>query len=125
MSDLKIVVTGASGRMGRTLIREIAYAIPDERREMRAARYLNWRINRLVNTEDTGLIAGVQEGMASPSFQVGPLSDTEVCLRGFVITVGFHRRAQNPQPMIQFLEIRRGHPLGCRFGRQAFQYHAH
>jgi len=66
-----------------TLIREIAYALPDERREMKAARYLNWRINRQVNTEDTVLIERVQRGMASPTFSVGPLSDTEVCLRGF------------------------------------------
>ena len=66
-----------------TLIREIAYALPDDRREMKAARYLNWRINRQVNAEDTVLIAQVQEGMASPSFQVGPLSATETCLRGF------------------------------------------
>ena len=40
-----------------TLIREISYALPDERREMKAARYLNWRINRRVNAEDTALIA--------------------------------------------------------------------
>lgn len=66
-----------------TLIREIAYALPDERREMKAARYLNWRINRQVNVEDTVLIERVQQGMASPTFSVGPLSDTEVCLRGF------------------------------------------
>jgi phenylpropionate dioxygenase-like ring-hydroxylating dioxygenase large terminal subunit len=67
----------------QTLIREIAYALPDDRREMKAARYLNWRINRQVNAEDTALIAQVQQGMASPSFQVGPLSETETCLRGF------------------------------------------
>jgi carnitine monooxygenase subunit len=66
-----------------TLIREIAYVRPDERREMRAARYLNWRINRQVNAEDTKLISDVQKGMASTSFAVGPLSDTEVCLRNF------------------------------------------
>ena len=66
-----------------TLIREIAYALPDDRREMRAARYLNWRINRQVNAEDTVLIERVQQGMASPSFVAGPLSETEVCLRGF------------------------------------------
>ena len=49
-----------------TLIREISYAIPDDRRrEMQAARYLNWRINRRVNAEDTALIEGVQLGMAS------------------------------------------------------------
>lgn len=67
----------------RTLIREIAYAVPDDRREMKAARYLNWRINRQVNAEDSRLIARVQEGMASRSFTVGPLSETEVALRNF------------------------------------------
>ena len=65
------------------LIREISYVLPDERREMKAARYLNWRINRQVNAEDTELIARVQSGMASRSFSVGPLSDKEVCLRHF------------------------------------------
>ena len=61
--------------------------MPDERREMRAARYLNWRINRQVNAEDTALITRVQEGMASRTFSVGPLSDKEVCLRGFAAKV--------------------------------------
>lgn len=66
-----------------TMIREISYAIPDDRREMKAARYLNWRVNRQVNLEDTDLIQRVQDGMASPSFTVGPLSEQEVCLRHF------------------------------------------
>ena len=66
-----------------TLIREIAYALPDDRREMQAARYLNWRINRQVNAEDTELITRVQQGMASKSFTMGPLSDKEVCLKHF------------------------------------------
>lgn len=65
------------------LIREISYALPDDRREMKAARYLNWRINRKVNAEDTVLITRVQQGMASRSFTVGPLSEEEVCLRHF------------------------------------------
>jgi phenylpropionate dioxygenase-like ring-hydroxylating dioxygenase large terminal subunit len=65
------------------LIREISYVLPDERREMRAARYLNWRINRQVNAEDTQLVNRVQAGMASRSFAIGPLSDKEVCLRHF------------------------------------------
>lgn len=65
------------------LIREISYALPDDRREMRAARYLNWRINRQVNAEDTVLITRVQQGMQSRSFSIGPLSDKEVCLRHF------------------------------------------
>jgi phenylpropionate dioxygenase-like ring-hydroxylating dioxygenase large terminal subunit len=72
-----------------TVIREISYALPDAnmpekwRREMRAARYLNWRINRRVNAEDTELITRVQLGMQSPSYVAGPLGTSEVCLRGF------------------------------------------
>ncbi len=70
------------------LIREISYVLPDTpdyqwRREMRVARYLNWRINRQVNAEDTALITRVQQGMASRSFTMGPLSDKEVCLKHF------------------------------------------
>jgi carnitine monooxygenase subunit len=67
----------------RTLIREIAYAHPDARRETRAARYLNWRINRQVNAEDTLLIERVQAGMASSSYVRGPLSPLEPCLAAF------------------------------------------
>lgn len=71
-----------------TVIREIAYVLPDApdapaSREMRAARYLNWRINRQVNAEDSDLIARVQAGMASSSYTSGPLSADEVCLRSF------------------------------------------
>jgi phenylpropionate dioxygenase-like ring-hydroxylating dioxygenase large terminal subunit len=66
-----------------TVIREISYAIRDDRREMRAARHLNWRINRRVNAEDTELIARVQKGMESDSYEPGPLGLSEVCLRSF------------------------------------------
>jgi carnitine monooxygenase subunit len=66
-----------------TLIREIAYAHPDGRREMRAARYLNWRINRRVSVEDKVLIERVQTGMGSRSFSPGPLGRNEVSLRSF------------------------------------------
>jgi phenylpropionate dioxygenase-like ring-hydroxylating dioxygenase large terminal subunit len=66
-----------------TLIREIAYGRPDKRREVRAARHLNWRINRKVNVEDTVLVARVQSGMSSSSFSSGPLSKSEVCLAAF------------------------------------------
>jgi len=67
----------------RTMLREIAYVLPDERREMKAARYLNWRINRRVNIEDKDLIERVQTGMASSGFTAGPLSRSEVALRSF------------------------------------------
>jgi phenylpropionate dioxygenase-like ring-hydroxylating dioxygenase large terminal subunit len=66
-----------------TLVREIAYAHPDERREMRAARYLNWRINRRVSLEDKSLIERVQAGMGSRSYSPGPLAAGEVSLRAF------------------------------------------
>jgi len=66
-----------------TVIREISYALPDGRREMKAARYLNWRINRRVNAEDTELIARVQAGMESPAYVPGPLGTSELCLRSF------------------------------------------
>jgi phenylpropionate dioxygenase-like ring-hydroxylating dioxygenase large terminal subunit len=85
-----------------TLIREISYCLPDARREMRAARYLNWRINRRVNAEDTALIARVQKGMASASFVAGPLARQEVCLRSFGrkmrALIPEARLAQRPAP---------------------------
>jgi phenylpropionate dioxygenase-like ring-hydroxylating dioxygenase large terminal subunit len=67
----------------KTVIREIAYVIPDGRREMQAVRYLNWRINRRVSLEDKALIERVQQGMASRSYTVGPLGDGEVSLKSF------------------------------------------
>jgi phenylpropionate dioxygenase-like ring-hydroxylating dioxygenase large terminal subunit len=66
-----------------SVLREISYALPDDRREMRAVRYLNWRINRRVNAEDTELITRVQLGMQSASYRAGPLGTSEVCLRSF------------------------------------------
>lgn len=67
----------------KSVIREISYGLPDDRREMKAVRYLNWRINRRVNAEDTELITRVQQGMASPTYVAGPLGTSEVCLRSF------------------------------------------
>ena len=61
-----------------TMFREISYALPDaqipenRRREMKAARYLNWRINRQVNAEDTVLIRGCS-GHGSSLYRPGPL----------------------------------------------------
>ena len=46
---------------------------------MKAARYLNWRINRQVNAEDTDADRrACSDGMGSRSFTVGPLVDKEV-----------------------------------------------
>ena len=66
-----------------TRLRYINYGLPDERREMKAARYLNWRINRLVNLEDKDLIERVQAGMETGSYRIGPLAEGEVALRSF------------------------------------------
>jgi phenylpropionate dioxygenase-like ring-hydroxylating dioxygenase large terminal subunit len=65
------------------VLREMAFALPDDRREMKLVRYANWRINRDVNAEDTWLITRIQQGMASHSYSVGPLGRSEVCLRSF------------------------------------------
>jgi phenylpropionate dioxygenase-like ring-hydroxylating dioxygenase large terminal subunit len=66
-----------------SVLREMCFALPDERREMKLVRYANWRINRTVNAEDTWLIERVQQGMASQSYEIGPIGASEVCLRSF------------------------------------------
>lgn len=82
-----------------TLIREISYALPDASREMRLARYLNWRINRVVNAEDHDLVSRVQHGMGSRDFTRGPFSENETCLRAFSSRIsGIIPVAANPTP---------------------------
>jgi len=76
MDFMQFIPTSAT----TTMIRELPYALPDDRREVQVARYLNWRINRQVNAEDTDLIRRVQEGMGTSGFTSGPLAKTEVCL---------------------------------------------
>jgi phenylpropionate dioxygenase-like ring-hydroxylating dioxygenase large terminal subunit len=72
-----------------SLLREMAYALPDaytpenKHREMKLVRYANWRINRVVNAEDTWLIERIQRGMQSASYTNGPIGASEVCLRSF------------------------------------------
>jgi phenylpropionate dioxygenase-like ring-hydroxylating dioxygenase large terminal subunit len=62
---------------GRCIIRGAVFGLPDERREMRAARYLSSRINTQVNNEDRWLCSRVQRGLASSSYRPGPLSRLE------------------------------------------------
>jgi len=62
---------------GRCLIRGAVFGLPDERREMRAVRYLSSRINTQVNNEDKWLCSRVQRGLASTSYRPGPLSQLE------------------------------------------------
>jgi phenylpropionate dioxygenase-like ring-hydroxylating dioxygenase large terminal subunit len=75
------------------VLREMAFALPDDRREMKLVRYANWRINRVVNAEDTWLIERVQQGMASSSYTAGPIGASEVCLRSFAAKI----RARIPE----------------------------
>jgi phenylpropionate dioxygenase-like ring-hydroxylating dioxygenase large terminal subunit/AcrR family transcriptional regulator len=68
---------------GRTLIRARSFGFPDERREMKAARWLCARLNARVQAEDEVLTASVQRGLESGAYTQGILSSKEVVLAGF------------------------------------------
>ncbi|MGF1610320.1 MAG: SRPBCC family protein [Kiloniellales bacterium] len=68
---------------GRTLLRSHSYALPDDRRAMRAARYLGLRLVDRVQAEDEALILSVQRGLRSAVHGSGLLSEQEVMLRAF------------------------------------------
>jgi len=68
---------------GKCTIRGGSYALADDRREMRIARYLCARINRQVQREDEFLCRRVQLGLASGSYEPGPLSRLENCMLEF------------------------------------------
>ena len=68
---------------GKCVIRGQSFALPDDRREMKIVRYLSARINRQVQREDELLCRRVQEGLASGSYEPGPLSRLENCMLEF------------------------------------------
>jgi phenylpropionate dioxygenase-like ring-hydroxylating dioxygenase large terminal subunit len=68
---------------GKCTIRGGSFARPDARREMRVVRYLSARINRQVQREDEFLCKRVQLGLASSSYEPGPLSTLENCMLEF------------------------------------------
>jgi phenylpropionate dioxygenase-like ring-hydroxylating dioxygenase large terminal subunit len=68
---------------GKCTIRGANFGLPDERREMRVLRYLSARINRQVQREDEFLCRRVQQGLASGSYEPGPLSRLENCMVEF------------------------------------------
>jgi len=74
-----IVPTGP----GRVRIRARSFGFPDDRREMRAARWLCARLNSRVQAEDEVLTRSVQQGLESGAYTRGILSDKEVVLAGF------------------------------------------
>jgi phenylpropionate dioxygenase-like ring-hydroxylating dioxygenase large terminal subunit len=68
---------------GKCVIRGAVFGLPGAARELRAARYLSNRINTSVNNEDRWLCERVQRGLASSSYQPGPLSRLEGCMFEF------------------------------------------
>jgi phenylpropionate dioxygenase-like ring-hydroxylating dioxygenase large terminal subunit len=68
---------------GKLRLRARAYCLPDNSRGARAIRYLNLRLNRRVQNEDTSLTLSVQGGLRSSGYQRGILSEKEVVVRGF------------------------------------------
>ncbi len=65
------------------LVRGREYALPDARREMRAARYLCQRINNHTSKEDNQLMMWFREGMKSSAFDGLILSDLERGVRAY------------------------------------------
>jgi phenylpropionate dioxygenase-like ring-hydroxylating dioxygenase large terminal subunit/AcrR family transcriptional regulator len=68
---------------GRTLLRARSYALPGAGRDLKAARWLQARINSQVQREDEDLTRSVQGGLASSAYQVGVLSEKEAMLTAF------------------------------------------
>lgn len=68
---------------GRTLIKARSFGFPDDRREMKAARFLCARLNARVQQEDEVLTRQVQLGLESGAYTQGILSDKEIVLAGF------------------------------------------
>ena len=68
---------------GRSRLRSLSYALPDDRRAVRAARWLNNRINTRVQNEDNLLTESVQIGLNSVSYAGGVLSDKESMVQAF------------------------------------------
>jgi phenylpropionate dioxygenase-like ring-hydroxylating dioxygenase large terminal subunit/AcrR family transcriptional regulator len=70
-----------------------SYALPDDRREVRLARYLSARINKLTEKEDASFMRWMQLGMNSSAFPNPKLSSREENVRRF------HKRIQSELPV--------------------------
>ena len=68
---------------GRTLIRARSFGFKDDRREMKAARWLCSRLNSRVQMEDEVLTESVQRGLEGGAYTQGILSSKEIVLAGF------------------------------------------
>ena len=67
----------------RTLQRGRSYAYRDETRELRAARYLSGRIDRITGAEDAQLIVWSNEAVHSSGYDGVILSDLEYGVRSY------------------------------------------
>lgn len=67
----------------KTRLLGAAYSLPDARREVRAAQYLNARINRATYREDNDFVRRLQDGMQSAAFPQPRLSSIEQGVREF------------------------------------------
>jgi phenylpropionate dioxygenase-like ring-hydroxylating dioxygenase large terminal subunit/AcrR family transcriptional regulator len=69
--------------LGKTRMHGFYLGLPDDRRETRAARYLNMRINRQVGREDIAFCRWTDAGLRSSGYETGYLSDLEFMVREF------------------------------------------
>ena len=85
----------------RCRIRGFAVAPVDDRREMRAARYLNSRLSRATLAGNLDICRWTDEGIRSGSYRGGILSDLESSVREFHQKVRDHipvaRRREAPE----------------------------
>ena len=82
----------------RSAMQGCGFGLPDESREMRAARYLQNRINRTTGAEDIQLIKWSWEGMRSSAFDDFILSDLESGVREY------HNRLREVLPVLNLPE---------------------
>jgi len=68
---------------GASLLRTVAYALPDASREMRLVRYLNRRISRHASLEDRRMVERTQQGICTGDATPGPLALDEQGLLWF------------------------------------------
>ncbi len=79
--------------VGHTVFRGKTFALPDARREMRAVRYLNARINARVGEEDERYFTWLREAMRSSVYPRDRLSSIEAGV------ANFHRQVKNALPV--------------------------
>ena len=85
--------------LNQTQVISRVYALPDSRREVKALRYLNRRINRVTELEDRTYMITLQEGLKSSAYPQWNLSNSAETGVEF-----FHRRVQDELPVARLLQ---------------------